>query len=162
MRFRWSEFAAVGCHLAMRPLSLAASDDALLRCAVGRFYYALFCSLRDEFLRQDSWGVGLDGPHTSGVHRQLIRALRRHATNGHLVEIGDHLDNLRRYRNTCDYETVIPRRSTGPQSVREVYDRALDAVVGVLGAAERAGLPIAMDAATRDLLPRTGDGNGTA
>ncbi len=151
MRFNWSEFAAIGTHLAARPSTLSTSGDALLRCAVGRFYYAVFCGLRDEFAHEESWGVRLAGQHAAGVHGQLIRELRRHA-NDDLATIGHHLDNLRRYRNMCDYDAVIPRRAIGPQSVSEVYYRAVNALAGITDAGERAQLPIALDTTTRDTL----------
>jgi hypothetical protein len=68
-------------------------DEAALRTAIGRAYYALFLSARDK--------TGVTSPRA--VHTEVIRAVRKRP--GHRA-LADQLDALRRLRVVADYQLL--------------------------------------------------------
>lgn len=69
------------------------SDEAHLRTAVGRAYYALFLIARTK--------TGTRG--TNKVHTRVIEAVRKRKE---YKSIGSYLDSLRRLRTVADYELI--------------------------------------------------------
>lgn len=98
MPFDWREFVNLADNLngTARPYT----PEAASRTIVSRAYYAAFCHARNyavahqHFLPQ---GIADDHRHL----RQHFRGRNDHA-------IASRLDNLRRWRNNCDYDNDLP------------------------------------------------------
>ena len=97
MVFDWIEFLALARDIQERE-GLGYGREASARTAVSRAYYAAFCHARNfagEFSR-------FKAQHTSRDHK----ALREHYRN-HPLGVAEILDDLRKWRNACDYEDNI-------------------------------------------------------
>jgi uncharacterized protein (UPF0332 family) len=101
MVFDWAEYLTLAEELAMRH-----DDEAALRSAVSRAYYAAFCQARNR-LRQE----GVDIPKTGAAHR-VVWSTYRGATEALRRQIGNAGDRLRRSRNKADYDDEVPRLAT--------------------------------------------------
>lgn len=84
-RFNPLEFLQLANQLA------ASTDEANLRTAVNRAYYALFLLARDKLSITD----------TSGVHRLVVKVIKRRNN-----ALADQLGSLKRLREVADYEPV--------------------------------------------------------
>ena len=73
MPFDWSQFAGIADELVKAvttSLPLSQTDQARLRSAVGRYYYAAHCTARNRLKRE---GIGFHG--TGKDHRDVWNAL---------------------------------------------------------------------------------------
>ncbi len=100
MLFDWTKYLVLAEELGLRH-----DDEAALRSAVSRAYYAAFCKARNRLSLE-----GVDIPKMD-VHsfvwnryREAVGELRR--------SIGTTGDRLRRSRNKADYDDEVPRLST--------------------------------------------------
>jgi uncharacterized protein (UPF0332 family) len=96
--FDWREYL----NLAKFLLDLKSSEvskEALYRCAISRAYYSAFCWARNYAQRN----LGFK-PTGKGEDHKLVREIL--AKKG-FIEIAEKLDDLRRWRNSCDYKDVI-------------------------------------------------------
>ena len=101
MSFNWTDFFTLAERLVRHP-STPGPDEASLRTAISRAYYAVFCSARILATTQE--GLTLQG--TGDVHNQVI-AHFRFAQDKSRRDIGLDLRRLRRRRNQADYESVL-------------------------------------------------------
>ncbi len=101
MSFDWSEYFFLAQELAGHPTDRA-GQEARLRAAISRAYYATFCSARNLLRDKDSIAI----PRNKNPHEFVISRFRK---NQHPLrrKIGDDLDRLRRRRNKADYEDTI-------------------------------------------------------
>lgn len=81
--------------------------EAALRSAVSRAYYAAFCHARNY--ARDRQGFIPTG--TSKDHRLV----RQHFQGRKEFDIADKLDELRQWRNDCDYADLVAGLSQLPQ-----------------------------------------------
>src|SRR2546427_13117630 len=79
-----------------RALAVAPTDEARLRTAVGRAYYAVLLATRDH--------LGITA--TEGIHGLTIREAKNRSRG-----YGDQLDSFRRLRSRADYE-MLPHDPT--------------------------------------------------
>jgi uncharacterized protein (UPF0332 family) len=96
--FDWREYL----NLAKFLLDLRGSGiskEALYRCAVSRAYYSAFGWARNYAQRN----LGFK-PTGKGEDHKLVREIL--AKKG-FIEIAEKLDDLRKWRNSCDYQDVI-------------------------------------------------------
>jgi uncharacterized protein (UPF0332 family) len=100
MGFNWNEFLNLACHLAGQT-SIRYSEEAAKRTSVSRAYYAAFCSARNHAKINQGFKPG----QAAEDHRRL----REHFKNlgGIWVEVSEHLDDLRKWRNRCDYDDIV-------------------------------------------------------
>jgi len=98
--FNWQEFLALARDLCGRSGSLY-SAEAANRTVVSRAYYAAFCHARD-FAEKT-----LDFRRTKTA--QDHRLLRAHleGKGSPWDEVAEHLDDLRMWRNQCDYDETV-------------------------------------------------------
>lgn len=93
MAFDWSKYLDLARELAQR-----GSDEAALRTAVSRAYYAVFCSARDLLASEGSFP-----PRGLPVHKWVWDEFKSHPDAGRQL-VGSTADGLRRARSFADYE----------------------------------------------------------
>ena len=94
------------------------SEEAALRSAVSRAYYAVFCHSRN-YARDNQNFIPTE---KSEDHRKL----RRHFQKKGLINIASNLNDLRKWRNYCDYDDEGPNLrlllAGALQNAQEVID----------------------------------------
>jgi hypothetical protein len=99
MPFNWSEFYRLATQLGTQ-----LADEAALRSAVSRAYYATY-HLADE--RRSANNLSLPPIPNAGMHLRLWYLFRNHP-HASCRKIGIDGDRLRKRRARADYEPVIP------------------------------------------------------
>jgi hypothetical protein len=98
MAFDWAEFLAVAEHLHTAPAP-ACTREALLRSVVGRAYYAAYGVAKQYAAQHLSFRVhGQADDHERLPGRFIGSGLPR---------VGVHLQDLRAWRNECDYAEIV-------------------------------------------------------
>jgi uncharacterized protein (UPF0332 family) len=97
MTFDWTKYLILAKELSER-----ANDEASLRSAISRAYYAAFCTARNRLLQE-----GEEIPRTGEAHNLVWEKYRESAHRGR-KKIGVIGDRLRRSRNIADYEDEFP------------------------------------------------------
>lgn len=92
MGFAWREYLTLATELAER-----SEQEAALRTAISRAYYAVFCTARAR----------LAEPSLGTAHRGVWDAYRN-AGDRNRRSIGNRGDRLRRLRQRADYDAVFP------------------------------------------------------
>lgn len=95
--FDWHEYLRLASELAGHPIA-PANEEARLRSAISRAYYAAFCKCRNYLQMQ-----GYQLYRESLAHTQ-VRNLFKQSQDRRLKQVGHHLDRLRSDRNMADYE----------------------------------------------------------
>ena len=99
MAFDWSEYLNLARLLTFDP-DFIAHREAKLRSAVSRAYYAAFCLTRNYALASSDFvPTGTSADHS---------LLREHVSAQGDLELSRSLDQLRRWRNCCDYDDDVP------------------------------------------------------
>ena len=98
MRFDWREFLDLAYFLGGER-DIRYSQESAYRSAVSRAYYAAFCYARN-YARDNEEFTPTGSPED---HRKLREHFRRRKR----VNIAACLDELRRWRNDCDYEDIV-------------------------------------------------------
>ena len=98
MPFNWIEYLALARHLKNQN-SNDFSQEAALRCAVSRAYYAAFCYARNYARDYQSFKPSY---HTDDHPR-----IREHFRRAGNLGVASDLDLLRQWRNQCDYDDNI-------------------------------------------------------
>lgn len=98
MNFTWDEYLSLASALAQLP-NLGVSDEALMRCAISRAYYAAFCHARNY--ARDRHGLAL---RYTGDDHFLVK---NHFANRRARGVAMKLDRLRDLRNQCDYGDAV-------------------------------------------------------
>jgi hypothetical protein len=102
MPFDWKEYLALAQHLQQQSTS-EFSQEAALRCAVSRAYYAAFCHARN-YARDHQKYVLTNKPDE---HARL----RQHYQKRGDVALASALELLRQWRNQCDYNDNVSNLS---------------------------------------------------
>lgn len=98
MSFDWREFLNLARLLKDEPYAKCNKESAY-RTAVSRAYYAAFCHARNY--ARDNQG------YTSIKDEDDHKNIRKHFRLYNMYKIAQWLDNLRVWRNQCDYDDVI-------------------------------------------------------
>lgn len=98
MGFDWKEYLYLAKELKQRAGNTF-NQEAALRSAVSRAYYAAFCYLRNYACDK----LGFIKKRSSRDHIDLVKHLRE-KNHGDIASI---LEELRNWRKDCDYEDVI-------------------------------------------------------
>lgn len=96
MSFDWSDYLELANELAPRPIN-AATQEAKLRCAISRAYYANYCKARNHL--RDKEGAVIPA---HDAHRYVIDILLN-STARNLKDLGKDLNRLRIDRIKADY-----------------------------------------------------------
>ncbi|MEG3975807.1 HEPN domain-containing protein [Microcoleus sp. herbarium8] len=102
MSFDWSQYLNLAKELAGRS-TIPAEQEARLRDAISRSYYAAFILARN-YLR-DEQGHSL--PKTSDVHQYVWQQFDINPDSRYQL-VANNLKVLRRYRNQADYDDNFP------------------------------------------------------
>ena len=102
MSFDWSEYLNVAKELAGVETS-AASQEAKLRAAISRAYYAAFIKARNHL--RDKQGLVI--PRTSEAHRDVSKQFEN-STDAVRRSLGEKLLRLRDFRRQADYVDTFP------------------------------------------------------
>ena len=117
--FDWKEFLKVA-----KFLKDYNEDDiireAALRCAVSRAYYAVFCYARN-YARDNLGFVPIHKPKDHGLLREFLRSKGRTA-------IASSLDELRKWRNMCDYDDHVDNIETMADNTLDKAHNALEEI----------------------------------
>ncbi|HEY6331569.1 MAG TPA: hypothetical protein VI756_19750 [Blastocatellia bacterium] len=97
MAFDWSEFLQVAEFLKDKS-GIGFSEEASVRSAIGRAYYAAFCHARDIAMSK-----GLVLKRTGDDHI----GVRDHYKSKGMAVVATKLDALRQWRGSCDYDLDI-------------------------------------------------------
>lgn len=98
MGFDWKEYLNLALFLEGQS-GTGFAQEAAFRSSVSRAYYAAFCFARNY--ARDRHRFSATG--TSRDHGLV----RDHFRNRKMPEIARRLDNLRQWRNSCDYEDTV-------------------------------------------------------
>jgi len=122
MSFDWSEYLNLAQELAGQA-TMPATQEAKLRSAISRAYYAAFCKARN-LLRDEGHSIPPGGQAHLYVRDQFKNSLDRARKR-----IGHNLDRLRIDRNKVDYDDSV----TGLFSMTNADLRLAKRVISVLG-----------------------------
>ena len=114
--FNWADYLALAQELATR-----SSDEAALRSAVSRAYYAAFCQARNA-LRQD--GVNTDNLRS---HWSLWARFRDDSDPMRQI-IGEDGNRIRGYRTQADYQEEFPDLSVAALDTILIVERMLESM----------------------------------
>lgn len=103
MAFNWREYLHLARYLQIGGGSHI-SQEAAFRCAVSRAYYAAFGHARN-YARDRH---GFSPTYQSQDHRLV----REHFRGRGRVDVARKLDNLRHWRNRCDYDDTVSNLSS--------------------------------------------------
>jgi len=100
MTFDWSEYLELARELIGQNVA-PAGEEARLRAAVSRAYYAAFCKARNHLLAE-----GCHLPQDGKVHAAVHSEFRQSAEKRR-KQIGLDLQRLRADRNRADYDDLV-------------------------------------------------------
>lgn len=102
MPFNWREYLALAEHMQGQS-GVGFGQEAAARCAVSRAYYAAFCFARNQAIAR----YGFTPSKTADDHA----ALRQHLRDQKRYREARWLDQLRGWRNQCDYDDDVANLS---------------------------------------------------
>lgn len=101
MSFDWSEYLTLAQELASKATN-SAIQEAHLRCAISRAYYAAFCKARNLLDSKD----GYKTPRGMNVHWDVVEKFEN-SSDATRRYVGTLLRNLRSTRNIVDYQDTF-------------------------------------------------------
>ncbi len=110
MAFNWEDYLRLA-----KQLSQDSTDEAALRSAVSRAYYAVFCKARNMISRE----TGKNFTGTADDHQEVWNTYR--LRGGTPKTIGDWGVQLRKSRNHVDYDNEVTNL---PSVVQKSIDKA--------------------------------------
>lgn len=108
MRFDWSEYFNLAQELAIISEN-SANNEAKLRSAISRAYYAVFCLARN-YLRDVEKDPRLSRNKTPDIneHQYVAEEFIYHKSKAKkMIKLGENLSRLRDFRNKADYADTI-------------------------------------------------------
>jgi hypothetical protein len=99
MVFAWSEFLDIARFLRAQGNCNSISQEAAFRCAISRAYYAAFCHSRCYAVARLQFIPQGEKDHA---------LLRLHLARRGLQNESILLDQMRQWRNNCDYDNPAP------------------------------------------------------
>lgn len=125
MSFDWSEYLNLAQELAGQATS-PSSQEAKLRSAISRAYYAAFCKARNHLRDAEKHSIPRGGeahPYVRDQFKKSANRVRR--------EVGENLNRLRIDRNKADYDdTMAGLPATSKRALRRAR-RVISRVTGL-------------------------------
>jgi len=109
--FSWSDFYLLAVELSKNDYKNSNLKEAYMRTIVSRAYYAAFCTARDWLVSK-----GLYVINKETVHQDVPKYFRW--LKG-LDYIKDFLNDMRSWRNACDYDVVLEEDKDINKMVKE-------------------------------------------
>ncbi len=100
MPFDWKNYLTLAKFLANEDMTDICSNEASMRSAVSRAYYSVFCYARNYAKEMNGW----KHEWNENTHREI----KEHFKDKGRLEISGNLDDLRKWRNQCDYDDLVP------------------------------------------------------
>lgn len=119
MNFDWSEYLNLAQELAGQATS-PSSQEAKLRSAISRAYYAAFCKARNHLRDKEGHVIPSGGEAHQYVQNQFQRGgdkVRR--------KVGANLTRLHIYRKNADYEDRVTKLRDTTEYALKVAERIL-------------------------------------
>jgi len=123
MSFDWSEYLNLAQELAGQA-TMPATQEAKLRSAISRAYYAAFCKARNHLRDKERLAIP-----SGGKAHLYVRDQFKNSLDSSRKRIGHNLDRLRIDRNKVDYDDSV----TGLFSMTNADLRLAKRVISVLG-----------------------------
>ena len=120
MSFYWSHYIEIATFLLEHINEV--NEEAALRSAISRAYYAAFCHAK--YYAKDNFGF--EPSDTVEDHKKL----REYFKSQEMIAIGRKLEQLRRWRNSCDYDD--PSHRATHQNAKSAIKQA-ENVIETLG-----------------------------
>lgn len=98
MSFNWSEYFTLAQELASKSAT-SSMQEAMLRSAISRAYYAAFCEARNHLIHKDAEAI----PNRVNVHAYVGKQFEK-SNDTVRQKIGRLLHHLRSIRNIADYQ----------------------------------------------------------
>lgn len=98
MTFDWREYLKLAQYL-QSGSEHSFTKEAASRCAVSRAYYAAFCYARN-YARDKQGFVPTSKPKDHTLLREHFKQLKK-------LKIAEQLNDLRQWRNVCDYDDIV-------------------------------------------------------
>ena len=102
MNFDWSQYLNLAKEFLGQPTP-PASQEAKMRSAISRAYYAAFMSARNYLQETEGYSI----PTTADAHKYVLQQFKQ-SSDRERQNIGRNLENLRRDRNAADYKHNVP------------------------------------------------------
>lgn len=102
MSFDWSQYLNLAKELAGQATT-PANEEARLRDAISRAYYAAFILARNHLRDKEGHSI----PTTGEAHQYVAEQFKLNPEPGHQV-VASNLKKLRMYRNQADYVDRFP------------------------------------------------------
>lgn len=124
--FDWSEYLKLAQELAGQASS-SASNEARLRTAISRAYYASHCKARN-YLRDVKGDTSI--PRTGKAHNYVITKFKN-SSNRRCRGIGINLDRMRANRTKADYFDVVWGLSSMASSTLTLAQRVISTLSSI-------------------------------
>jgi hypothetical protein len=121
MSFNWEDYLTLASQLANNPPPHLL--EAHLRAAVSRAYFAAFCKSRNLARDNTRKTIILNNDDTD--HGKVIE----YYSSGKKANIGDYLRELRKYRNSCDYDDNIYNLSRIAQDALSLSQKVITLLI---------------------------------
>lgn len=123
MSFCWTKYLDVAKELAGQPVNAEVSKEARLRTAISRAYYAVFQTLKEYLLEK-----GETPSYKKNVHEWVKERFDLPGNNTIQQRIADDIDQLRKRRNSADYDADykgwLKERRTMAQEAAKAIEEA--------------------------------------
>lgn len=119
MSFDWSEYLYLAQELTVQTTS-ASGQEARLRSAISRAYYATFCKARNHLRDREQRGL----PGGGQIHWYVINQFKYSSGKEH-KKIGHILDRLRIDRNKADYVDTVTRLFATTEADLKLAEQAI-------------------------------------
>jgi uncharacterized protein (UPF0332 family) len=118
MSFDWSEYLNLAQELTGQAVS-PSSQEAKLRSAISRAYYAAFCKARNHL--RDKEGLPIQ---KIDVH-QYVRNRFKSSPDKVRKKVGENLNRMRKDRNKADYDDEVPRLAAMTVKTLKLADQVI-------------------------------------
>jgi uncharacterized protein (UPF0332 family) len=122
MSFEYEDYFYLAQEIAGKTPSKSANEEARLRSAISRAYYAVFLKAKDYLEQYTPLIVPNDVSVHSFVREQFFA---RGRTDGKFARVGQNLKFLHELRNKADYGDII---SELPKKIENVLQKAEDSL----------------------------------
>lgn len=119
MSFEWREYLVLANDL-YSSCTTFSNEEACLRAATSRSYYAAFCTARN--VARDKEGLTLT--NTGGDHG-IVSRFYKNASDRERKKVGVLLSRLKNYRGNADYVDALPGLLSDTEATLSLSDQVI-------------------------------------